>query len=216
MNVFEMLRNGDLKVGSWLPEGRVDGAVVERFEITDQAADAYNLGLAINGRVHRSVEPGEYTRLGTDGVLQMSDTRAEIGDHIGFIRLASLRSSPTTILVNGLGLGLVAKALLDMDHVERVDVVEIDERVIALVEPHLRTATGAGDDRLVVHHDDALEIEWPPRTRWTLAWHDIWPTICGDNRESMTRLHRRYGGRVQHQDSWAREEVDRLNSGGYR
>jgi hypothetical protein len=62
--------------------------------------------------------------------------------------------------------------------------------------------------RLTIHHGDALTYKWPVGTRWTVAWHDIWDTICEDNLPDMNRLHRRFGRRVDWQGSWCRDLIE--------
>jgi predicted membrane-bound spermidine synthase len=128
----------------------------------------------------------------------MSDTPAEWRDHREFVwRLEDPRVR--RVLINGLGIGMVIKAALHMPHIENVDVVERDERVIKLVAPHY------ADPRLTVHHDDALTARWAPAVRWDAIWNDIWPSISPDNLPDMARLHKRYARRANWIGSWCRE-----------
>lgn len=53
--------------------------------------------------------------------------------------------------------------------VEHVDVVEIDQNVLAIVGP-----TFTGEPRLTLYEGDALTIAWPAGVRWDYAWHDVW------------------------------------------
>jgi len=84
-------------------------------------------------------------------------------------------------------------------------VIELSEDVIKLVEPHLKERWG---ERLTVIHANALIWQPPKGAKYDMVWHDIWPTICTDNKETMTTLHRRYGRRAKWQGSWARYEVE--------
>lgn len=180
-----------------VPEGELDGLRVERFTASDQ--DARMTGLFYGGR---SVRPGEYTRLTAGGVFWMSDTPAEWGDHLPAVR--QIRKPETKrVLINGLGIGMVLKAALACGHVEHVDVVEKDPRVVALVGPHYLT-----DPRLAIHTADAYTVTWPTGTAWDVAWHDIWPDLCTDNLPLMAKLHRRYGRRTNWQGSWARSLLE--------
>jgi hypothetical protein len=128
----------------------------------------------------------------------MSDSRAEIWEH--YVPIDQMHWAQTKrVLIHGLGLGMVLNAALMQPHVEHVDVVELSEDVIKLVGPAYES-----DPRVTIHHGDAFTYRFPPGTRWDIAWHDIWPTINSDNLPEMEKLHRRYGGRVGWQDSWAR------------
>lgn len=128
-------------------------------------------------------------------VLWMSDTRAEILEHEPMLeKLAT--TSPKRVLINGLGLGIIAKAALNTPGVEHVDVVDINADIIELVGGFLK------DPRLTIHLADAYEIEWPAGTSWDLAWHDIWPTISEDNLPEMYMLRNKYRSMVGWQDCW--------------
>lgn len=177
-----------------LPEGELDGLRIDRFEIGKH--DINNLREAL--RCGRGTRPGTYTRLTLNGRLWMSDTDAEKRDHLVPLTLIRQREA-RRVLVNGLGLGMVVKAALALPHVEHIDVVECDERVVKLVGPHYE-ATG----RVTVHHADAYEQarRWPSGTRWDVGWSDIWPDLRTDNLTEMARLNRSYGRRCDWHGCW--------------
>lgn len=174
-----------------IPEGERGRWKIERFTV---GRNIETLRAAWAGR---AIDPGTYTRLLRGGRLVMSDTPAEIGDHIGFMRNAHGR-----ILIHGLGLGMCLRAVLMNEKTDSVDVVEIDPDVIALVGPHYLK-----DSRVRIHEGDALTFRL--EGEWDYAWHDIWDDICADNYDEMKRLHRRYGRRVANQESWCRYQVER-------
>ena len=180
-----------------IPEGRHGRAEVHRFTIGPN--DLANAMAAI--KHGRGTAPGTYTALSINGRLWMTDTDAEWRDHLDAV-LRIRRPATRRVLVNGLGIGMVVQAALDCPHVERVDVVEIDPDVVALVGPHY-----AADPRVTIHEADAYTIKWPTGTRWDVAWHDLWEGISEDNLPGMGRLHRRYGGRVGWQGSWCKERI---------
>jgi hypothetical protein len=155
----------------------------------------------------RPVEPGKYTRLVHDerGTI-MSDTPAEIRDMIYGIHRATGR-----VLVNGLGLGVYVRAIARKAEVERIDVVEADADVIALVGPHLKRLF---PKKVRVHHADAYTKLWESGSRWQYAWHDIWDNLCTDNLKLMTKLHRKYGRRVESQDSWGKGYLQSIRRRG--
>lgn len=194
MNIHEQIPFVDV------PEGVSGNWRIERFTTTPEELMLHNLrSLFSPGR--RQMEPGTYTRLMRGQILVMSDTKAEKLDHA-----AAVRNAKGTILLNGLGLGMVLNAALLKPEVDRAIVVEKSEDVIALSGPHYRQKFG---DRVEIIHDDALTFEPPKKMRFGAVWHDIWDYICGDNLEDMKRLHRRYGRRTEWQGSWCRELCER-------
>jgi len=178
-----------------VPDGCRGPWRVEKFTVPKNDWKAFTY--ALHGR---PIDPGTYTRLMRDGHHDpmMSDTPAEIRDH--YSAIFEIKHRGGRILINGLGLGVVLKAALSFSNVTHVDVVECERDIIDLVWP-----TYATDSRAYVHHTDAHTIEWPMGTRWTVAWHDIWPTLTTDNFQDMTKLHRKYGRRVDWQGSWSRD-----------
>jgi hypothetical protein len=139
----------------------------------------------------------------TDGrVLWMSDTSAEIREHAPLFKRLQYqqeRGEPTNIVINGLGLGMAVNAALQFDCVAHIDVVDINQDLIALLRRQLPS------DRVTLHHADAYAIKWPSGKTWDLAWHDIWPMISDDNLHGMRRLHQKYARRVRWQDSWQKQ-----------
>lgn len=189
--IRELLRKVDV------PEGTSGEWAVERFTISKKDAEWYNMRSLFASGPNRPVSPGTYTRLTRLGDVVMSDTPAELADHRGPIRMAHGHC-----LVNGLGLGVVVRALLDHPDVARVTVVEIDPDVMALVAPHYQARYG---DRLEIVRANALTYVPSKGARFGVVWHDIWPTICADNLDEMKLLHRRYGRRCDWQGSWGRD-----------
>lgn len=179
-----------------VPEGELDGMRVERFEIREN--DFENLRNRIRGRDSR---PGWYTRLCAGRKVWMSDVDAEKHDHLQPLHQIDYHRS-ARVLLNGLGLGMVLKAALSFPHVEHIDVVEIDERVIRLVGPHYQT-----DPRVEIHHADAYDQakRWPPGTWWDVGWSDIWADISTDDLAQMSYLNRSYGRRCDWHGCWGQD-----------
>jgi spermidine synthase len=128
----------------------------------------------------------------------MSDTNAEMRDHMQFVCQASGR-----VLINGLGLGMVLGAVLAKDSVTHVTVVELSQDVIDLVAAHYAC------DRLEVVCCSAFDYKPPKGLRYNAVWHDIWDDLCGDNLPEMTKLKRKYGSKTDWQGCWAEGQVRR-------
>lgn len=186
-----------------VPSGELDGMVVERFTVSD-----FQSAVSFIREGGRGVRAGEYTRLREGMCTWMSDTTAEWLDHWP---ATSRFSDPSVkrVLINGLGLGMVVQAALRYDHVEHVDVVEFDKRVIELVGPHY-----GADPRVTIINADAFRqtAYWSRNTHWNIAWHDIWPDLSVDNLPEMAKLHRSYGQRVDWQGSWGKEDLIRIRN----
>lgn len=182
-----------------VPEGALGEWAVSQFTIAEDTPGA--LYYALHGR---PIDPGTYTRLTKGGTgrgnIVMSDTPAEIRDHWDI--LYQLRTAPadTTVLIHGLGLGVVLGAALRNPNICRLDIVEIAPEVISLVAP-----TYTCDPRVNILEGDAFTYQWPKGKRWSIVWHDIWNTLCTDNLEEMAALHRRFGHRCDWQGSWGKE-----------
>lgn len=182
-----------------VPQGTSGLWTVARFEITD-GIEA--LRCAMHGR---PVAPGTYTRLTRKGLWDpvMSDTPAEVADHLAAIWQAEARGG--RILLNGLGLGMVLKAILTFPNVSQVDVVEVEQDVINLVAPSYP------DPRVHIVHADAFQVQWPDDAHWSVVWHDIWPAICSDNLKDMRRLRRKYQDKADWQGCWCYRECARIS-----
>jgi hypothetical protein len=180
-----------MKLVSKIPAGQSGEWRVEKYEVSEMGSKLDFLRSMLHAS-KRYVPPGKYTRLKCDGRgIIMSDTPDELRDFSHFVHKAH-----GTVLINGLGLGCLAQALLEKPEVTEVTVIEISQDVINLVAPHL------ADPRLTVIHADAYVWGPPKGKRWDCVWHDIWDNICTDNLELMARLHRKYARRAEFQASW--------------
>lgn len=152
----------------------------------------------------RPIPAGTYKRLAYKGNTIMSNTPAEIDDFRVFLSYAR-----GNVLINGLGLGVVLKALLDKDpKIRTVTVIEKSEDVIKLVAP-----TFSSDERVTIINADAFTWKPPRAMYYDSVWHDIWDDICAENIKDMVKLHKKYGRRCSFQASWCRRECDNLRRG---
>lgn len=173
------------KIGDW---------EIKQFEVTKEQAENERLRSIFNGG--RGVPKGKYTALKRNSIIIMSDTPDEIRDHLLVIHRAK-----GNILINGLGLGMVAQACLEKEEVNHVTIIEKSLEVINLVGKHLINKYG---DRVLIIHGDAFEYKPPKNSKYDVVWHDIWDDLCSDNLPEMHKLHRKYGRRCTWQGSWGR------------
>lgn len=95
----------------------------------------------------------------------MSNTPDEIRDFQSFVRKAKGK-----ILINGLGLGVLLKALLEKEDVTQITVIEKSEDVIKLVSGSIT------DKRVSIINADAFEYK-PPKGEHMIVYGMIYGII---------------------------------------
>ncbi|HII95189.1 MAG TPA: hypothetical protein HA367_05605 [Candidatus Methanofastidiosum sp.] len=189
-----------MKIDIDVPDGVSGNWKVETFAVQDQ-----ELSQVISMfKTGRGVPGGTYKALKRGRTVVMSNTPDEISDFMSFVYRAK-----GSVLVNGLGLGVLLKALLNKPEVTDITVIELSEDVIKLVAPTYQT-----DNRVTIIHGDAFTYKPPIDKKYDAVWHDIWDYICGDNLEEMKKLHRKYGKRSKYQESWCRDRCELANRQG--
>jgi len=196
-----------------VPDNKVGEHEIEHFTVGKPSADLYNCNQTLPGR---ELTAGTYTRLVRydrhgdydsgkgQYVLVMSDTPAEIADHVEPVRKAHGH-----VLINGLGLGCVLQGCMANPEVDSVTVVDISEDVIALSGEYFKGLYG---DRLNIVHASAFDYKPPKGIRYGMVWHDIWDYISDENLSDMHRLHRKYGRLCDWQGSWVRKHCESLRN----
>ena len=112
------------------------------------------------------------------GEIVMEDSRHQLCQHLPILQHARGR-----VLVTGLGLGCVVRALAANADVDRVDVLEIDRDIIERVGPEWDS-----DPRVTLIEHDALT--YPTNAeRWNFAWHDLWCDPHAPGGEPLEMLH---------------------------
>lgn len=199
----------DSAAASWkvtVPEHDADGVVIRRFQITEREASIDKLRAALNPqRSDRSIDPGWYTRLIVDGTLWMTDTPAEVRD-LDSVDMAMRFNRGGSMLIVGLGIGLVLHRAITRRGITRIDVVEREQRVIDAVGPHYLALAAEYGCELHFHCADIHA--WRPARglAWSIGFFDIWADIDMDDRPEVDRLRRRFRSRVRVFDAWAQDE----------
>lgn len=134
----------------------------------------------------------------------MTDTPAEMEDHEFILDLAF-----GSVLITGLGLGMLASNLLLKKDITQVTVIEKSAEVIALVGSQYQ------DPRLKIIHADAFTYE--PDQVYDFVWHDIWSDIFVGNLLEMNTLFLKYRHFVrEYQGFWAFKECEKYLSEDWR
>lgn len=213
--ILEAVEDGKCSTPNWrdyqvhLEPCEIGGNSVSRFSIGRD--DGGRLKIIMMNGVRRDPGYGDsYTRLVRDGVIWMSDTKAEILDHepvFGALRDLDYVNG-LRVLINGGGIGVLTKFCLSQPNVARIDVVDNDPGIIEL---HQRFYN---DPRVHLHLGDAYDIDLDGE--WDVAWHDIWPDISEDNIEEMLRIEDKYRDRVGWQECWEKETCYQIREMGER
>ena len=205
--VRDAVPNSD--AASWkvtVPEYDAHGVTIDRFEVTQREANFDKLRAAMNPqRSDRSVDAGTYTRLTVDGTLWMTDTPAEVDD-LGRVDDLMAMYRGGTMLIVGLGLGLVLHRAITRRGMARIDVVERELRVIEAVGPHYQELAAEHGCKLTIHCADIHDWRHERGLDWTIGFFDIWAHIDMDDRPEVERLRRRFRPRMGHFEAWAQDE----------
>jgi hypothetical protein len=192
---------------STLPAGVSGDVEIRPIVITERDAQMEVLrGLLLGGARMQRQDAGTITGIYRRGGLWMSDSEDEKSDHIPFVSQCHDHGAET-VLIGGLGLGMVVTALCIVPSVREITVIELDADVIALVEPHLRSVVEAAGKSLRIIQGDCMD----PRLllgkdeRFDGAWIDVWQHLCTDNLAEMATINRRLSRRCGFVGFWGRE-----------
>lgn len=111
----------------------------------------------------------------------MSDTDMERRSNARFVHRAN-----GSVLIGGLGLGMILHPTLAKPEVKLVTVVEQNADVIALIAPTLPR-----DKRLTIVNGDIYEWKPAKGTKYDTVYFDVWGNMSIDNLAEMATLHRR-------------------------
>lgn len=186
----------DIKIS--VPDGVSGNWAVQSFTVSEEDAKFAGLRAVMHGG-RGGIKAGTYKKIKRGETLVMSNTPDEIRDFSHFVHRATGK-----ILVNGLGLGVLLRALLDKPEITEITVIEKSQDVIKLVSETYK------DKRLTIINADAFEYQPPKEKRYDCVWHDIWDNITSDNIPEMKILHRKYGRKCDYQESWCMDRCKRL------
>jgi hypothetical protein len=152
--------------------------------------------------------PGIYTCLRRDRTQFMTDLYDEWWTQRRGIEEALKRGGE--ILVTGLGLGLVAEAILRRPEskVTRLTIVEQSADVIQLVGPFLKNRYGG---RIEIVEGDAFSWQNPTARHFTVGWHDIWPDpYTAANAAEMEALEQHHRPWCDWQGFWPKDYLQAI------
>ena len=202
-----------------IPEGKQGIAEIVHQDINQDQSRLYGLMSAVKGQ--RGPMPGRYVNLHVHGSLMMSDTYEEQRTNYDLVRRAE-----GDVLIAGLGIGMVLRAVLAKPEVKTVLVVEKYKDVIDLVLPHFRKGIPKSHaKKLSVACEDIFTMDlnkavyWQATgslKKWDVIYFDIWAAANIPLDES-TKLKRRFARRKQGvawMKSWNEEYSRRMSRRG--
>lgn len=183
-----------------IPEGSSGLWYIRKFKLSQNLLTKRSDGSLVE------VPAGHYTNLykmtmatlhhSPPGELVMHDVPAELKTHLNFMLKARGR-----VLINGLGLGCVARGCLANPNVREVTVVERDRDVLKLVGRYMPKVR-----RFRLVWADALSFTKKMNSRFDCAWHDLW-SDSDRNEEHLHVLHgallKECARKVRFQGAWS-------------
>ena len=180
--------------GRGLPEGERGVAKIDHFGITTVEMLAT---IAKYGEDFISV--GRYAKLKVNGELMMTDSPMEKRTNLEVVQRATGR-----VLIAGLGLGMILRAIIKKPEVTHITVLEKYQDVVDLVMPQF--ASAVAEARLEVIAADVFQWEpHPAPPKFHTIYFDIWPKSTLANLPEIHLLHKRYRPLVAKggwMDSW--------------
>jgi hypothetical protein len=179
-------------------------AEIVKYQINMEESRFFNI---FQGNSLGYTYPGTYVKLLVNNQLMMSDAPMERKTNIDFVRKAEGR-----VLIAGLGVGLILKAILDKPEVSEVWVIEKYQDVIDLVAERFR------HPKLMIICADIFEFNLPKTQKFDTIYFDIWPNICTDNLKEMSVLHRKFAKNKANKssfiESWYRKYLRSIKRKG--
>lgn len=171
-----------LPMATLIPQAKQGNVEVQHFSVSEDQSKVTVLKATFNDPMY-FVPPGVYARLMVDDEIMMTDTAFEKATAFEFLQRAQ-----GSVLITGLGLGVILPPLCSNKRVKKILVIEKSQDVIDLVWPTFESAYSK------LHVKCADAFDWHPgKERFDTIWFDIWPSINDDNLPAITKLKRRYG-----------------------
>jgi len=185
-----------------VPTGRSGPWVVERLVLAEREYDP-----AADPRPDCfKFRPGQFTILRRHGEHFMTDFYDEWWTQRQGILEAVERGGD--VLITGLGLGLVAEAMLrpPQSRVNRITIVELSPDVIHLVAPYLQSRYPG---RIDIVNASAFTWQPPAGAHFSVAWHDIWPNPYAKEIDAdVSRLEEHYRAFAGWQGFWPKSYLE--------
>lgn len=179
------------KFGNW---------IIEEFSVSESEAKYHNFGMALNGVDELKITAGSYIRLirKSDDCVVMSNTPMECASN-----LVAYENAHGSVLIAGLGMGMILEAILSKPDVSKVRIIEIDKDIIDYVGSFFKE-----DHRVEIIQGDVASY-FPNQDEWyDYIWIDIWDYICAGNLEAFEELNYRFHKHCNKMNMWSMDLLD--------
>jgi predicted methyltransferase len=169
-----------------IPPGESGNVVVRHREVTDE----HSVLTAMRGTFEEPmlhIPSGKYVVMDIDGEVMMSDTPFEQSSCADFLNAAR-----GTVLILGLGIGMILVPLSQNDKVESVLVLEKNTHVIDLVAPSILRVPSVAPKVAIVRGDAFDTPDVLKDRRFDVVYLDIWPTLDTRNVPVFDELREKY------------------------
>ena len=172
---------------------------IEEFTVNESEAEMFNLRMRFQGKANQCIRAGQYLRLQqlSTGFVVMSNTPMECDTNQ--IAYEFARGS---VLVAGLGMGMILEAMLSKPEVTHIRIIEIDSDIIEYVGGFFKD-----DPRVEIIHDDILNYFPTENEFYNYVWIDIWDDIDIGNEPQITELNERFKDHCHEMNLWSMELI---------
>ena len=157
-----------------IPEGRIFDWEIRCYSVSAEEVAVTNRRLEEIGWPFRQ-EAGCYLGLFNANRFIMGTSPVEL-----WTLIEPMKNAQGHVLLAGLGLGILARALAEQDKVTSITVVELSQEVISMVEPYTRHR------KIKVVQGDIFK--YSPAMHFDYALIDIWNRITPSNLSEMNIL----------------------------
>lgn len=174
------------KFGNWL---------IKEFEVTENEADFFNMRMRFQGKEDQCIRAGKYLRLEqiSTGYVVMSNTPMECDSNKIAYEMAH-----GSVLMAGLGMGMILEAILSKPEVTHVRIIEIEKDIIDYVGSFFKD-----DPRVEIIHGNILDYQPAKDEFYNYVWLDIWDDINENNEEDFQMLNDRFSDHCKAMNLWS-------------
>lgn len=160
-------------------DGRVS---IRHVEVSELESSRRDMQANVLGSIDEYEAPGTYVKLFIDGDIWMDDGFMERHTHAEVLSKAH-----GSVLIGGLGIGMVACGILQSPDVTHVTILESNQQVVDLVAPHV-LAFSSKPCQIILADVFSYETD----SVYDVIWMDIWRTRSTDNLIQMAYLNEAY------------------------
>ncbi len=144
----------------------------------------------------------KYQKLMKGNMLMMANTPDIVADYVEFLETAQ-----GSVLINGLGIGMCSRYLVQKDTITDITVIEYNENIFNLIAPSFEN-----EYKCTVIHGDAFTYTPPVGKYYDYVWHDIWTYYASKNLKDIAILMEKYQTIAGQQGAWSYQKCVELKN----